>query len=196
MTHTWKTQPNGSVTVDGDLPELQGGLPEQVWRWWELSSPLCKQHDVPLSWVLGTIYRESGGNPAAASSDGGMGLMQITHPSLKAGRSDAQLLEPSTNLEIGIAFMGRLRKMGDPWARSLPAVASKFNAGAQRNGNPWPSSSGPWGMRETSGHVSAVVAANNSAIRRIELEAARGGLGSDTLAPFLLTLQALRLLMS
>jgi hypothetical protein len=169
--NTSLTLPDGRVEVNGSVPELPGGISESVWRWF----PAAKFHEertgVPAHWTLGTIHAESGGNPAARSGDGGLGLMQITSSGLKQGLSDDQVMVPENNLKLGTDFLRILRGSGPASARELPAVASRYNAGQKTNGAPHPANNA-WGMRATGNHIDRVVAAANSARAR---ELAEGG---------------------
>jgi hypothetical protein len=124
--------------------------PECVFRWMELAERVHKITWVPVAWILAMIYAESRGDESAEASDGGWGLMQITHPSLKAGLTKEQAAKHASNVNIG-----------------LPGVASCYNAGGKGFGVPHDSKESPWGMRETKGHISRVVAASNALFRRI-----------------------------
>lgn len=168
----WTTRKSGLVEVSGSLPYLPSAgeaiLRKQVMPWAELARPLAEQHAVPLAWVLGVIYAESGGRADVVSSDGGYGLMQLTHPSVFKGYPKSATLErPELNLSLGIQLMGSLRRRV---GYDLPRLASGYNAGLGLGGTPHVSTSSPWGMRETKGHIDRVVRASNSAHRLMETE--------------------------
>lgn len=185
MSNTWRTLPDGRVEVNGSVPLLEGGVYQRLWQWY----PLAREHEartgVPASWTLGMIHAESGGQAGARSSDGGLGLMQITHPALMQGLSPADVMRPEVNLRLGTDFLRTLRTSGPASARDLPSVSSRYNAGQKTNGAPH-ASSNAWGMRCTGNHIDRVVAATNS-VRSAELQAPGeqpAGGGGDALRPF------------
>lgn len=123
---------------------------------------LCREKGRPLGipdgWLQAMIYRESGGNRKAFRQEPngwtGIGLLQITHPSLKRGKPDSEVFIPAVNIEIGAAYVAS--KIA-AYGKDFPKVAAAFNAGSVRE-----SQKDPWGMVQTSGHVMAEVRALNS----------------------------------
>ena len=193
----WTTLPDGRIEVNGKLPLMRGGLPDKVWQWAELAGQKGEKFNVPVHWILGHIYAESGGNPNALNTSDrphGAGLMQITHPSLRGGRTDAQLMDPDLSVDIGAGLLGRLKSSGAEDARDLPSVASRYNAGTAKSGKPHRGPE-PWGMRATGNHIDRVVAASNSAHQLLHGDQATepGKPGADLL-PFFLVFQLLRFL--
>jgi hypothetical protein len=177
--HSWRTLPDGLIEVDGRPPTLGGTgaklFDQQVAHWAAICIRVGAVFGVPPHWLLGMIYRESGGNPFAHSADAGFGLMQITSAAARAGHTDGELYDAETNIRLGAKLIAAQRRAGD----QLPEAASKYNAGASADGKPHPSAVSPWGMRETAGHISSVVAAANYALRyleRIGASVAGGGL--------------------
>lgn len=170
--YTWKTIDSGAIEVAGlpDRPEahlpqlIQLKAARPVLRWMKEAEAACAPHNLPLFWVLGMIYTESGGNENARAPDGGLGLLQITHPSLRKGLTDQQVLEPGRNLRIGCELIARHARS----TQDLPTLASLFNAGAAGPGKAHPSEASPWGMRETPGHIERVVRASNTFLGMIE----------------------------
>ena len=201
--YRWRTLPTGQIEINGRVPlthaTMQQGLPESVWRWRDLARKYGQKYNVPVPWILGIIFAESSGNPNAlntSDSPHGAGLMQITHPSLRGGRTDAELMDPDVNLDIGVGLLGRLRASGDPSARDLPAVASRYNAGTSKTGKPHPGPP-PWGMRATGSHIDRVVIASNAAVARMRAEAGGEVATKDDkgdVLPFVLLFQLLRFL--
>lgn len=135
----------------------------------------CRQVGGPLGipdgWLQAMIYRESGGNRRAFRKEPngwtGVGLLQITHPALKAGRTDAEVFIPTVNLGIGARYLqGLITKYG----HDFPKVSAAYNAGSVRD-----SEKNPWGMVMTDGHVTAEVAALNSWLlyRRAKMQTER-----------------------
>lgn len=135
-----------------------------VERWVPLAQEVADTVSVPILWLLAMVYAESRGNPAAEAKDGGWGLLQITHESLKVGYTKTQVFDPKTNLTIG----ARLLKKHAAFSQELPELASCFNAGGAGYGRPHPSEASPWGFRETTGHISRVVAANNAVVQMLK----------------------------
>jgi soluble lytic murein transglycosylase-like protein len=142
---------------------------EKVARWFPLALDNEMRTGLPAAITLAIINGESGGNENAEGppSDHGIGLMQITHPSLKQGLSDAEVFVPENNVRLGV---DALTKSAGQVGYDPPKLASMFNAGSPGNG-PHPSSSAPWGYREykipSTGeypYISKVVRAYNYAI--------------------------------
>ncbi len=157
----FRTDSFGSVEVDGKLPTLTFAegqrFEKQVRQWQHFAHDASAETGVPVPWILGVIWAESEGHPNARSSAGALGLMQVLSPEARGGHSDAELVDPETNVHAGARFLARIRRPGD----QLPHVASKYNAGAELDGAPHRSSSSPWGMREQRGYIDRVVAATD-----------------------------------
>lgn len=138
-------------------------------KWWPLAAKVSAEVGIPMSWILACIYTESRGNPKAEASDGGWGLMQITHESLKAGLTREQVFDPEVNIGIGARVLHKHARVAG--MDHLPKIASGYNAGAQSYGVPWPSTVSPWGFRETKGHIARFIAAHNAAVSAIKAKA-------------------------
>lgn len=166
--NTWQTEPSGLVVVDDGhgpsviYPPLDAATVAKLdgvrIRWGVAGQQAAASAGAPWSWVLATVYAESGGDPGAHGADGEIGLMQIM-PATGAGLgfTAAQLADPVQNLRCGATLLGRSAARG----LDLPKAASCYNAGAQSNGQPHTSSSSPWGIAESSGYIARVVAAAN-----------------------------------
>jgi Transglycosylase SLT domain len=77
-------------------------------------------HGIPSALVSHMVAAESGGNASAISSKGAVGLMQVMPGTL--GFSKAQLLNPSTNVLAGTAYMQQLLSMfGGNYMEALAA---------------------------------------------------------------------------
>jgi soluble lytic murein transglycosylase-like protein len=193
--YIWKTSPSGYVIVTDDTgvdnftPTLTGNnarlMDKQVIeRWANLAENHASRVGVPAVWILGMIFRESGGNPKAFNGQDnppGIGLMQITNPALYRGLTRDQVFDPDTNIRIGANLNAALTRMV---GFDLPRVASGYNAGLDAKTHlPHPSSKSPWGMLETPGHILAVVSASNYALT----QGIRTGMpdNSDTAKPLL-----------
>lgn len=168
MTYSWRTLTSGAVEVDGKLPELDPAglavLRGAVMRWRALAEKHSARTGVPVNWILGVIYAETGGVPTLTSPKGAFGLMQVM-PFNWGGRTREQMADPDTNIHVGANILAAHRKRMGP---DLPKVASGYNAGAQaQSGAPHPSATSPWGMRENKGYISHVVSAANSALKEL-----------------------------
>lgn len=176
MTYSWRTLPSGAVEVDGRVPELDPAslavLRTKVMRWRSLAEKHSARTGVPVAWLLGVIYAETGGVPTLTSPKGAFGLMQVM-PFNWGGRTKDQMADPDTNIHVGSSILaGHIKRMGP----DLPKVASGYNAGAQaQSGAPHPSASSPWGMRENKGYISHVVSAANSALKELGGGAPKAG---------------------
>jgi soluble lytic murein transglycosylase-like protein len=152
--------------MGSDMPRYLDDLAEKafaakVWGpWRELAEKHAGRTGLPVSWVLGVIFAESQGNPNAKSRTGALGLMQINFAGLRKGLTDAQVLDPDTNVRIGTDYLRELRGFVD----DLPSVASMYNAGPKGR-RPKPSNANAWGFVEDAGYIDRVVAANNTAIK-------------------------------
>jgi len=100
-----------------------------------------KQHQIPLSWAYAITRQESAFKIDAISSAGAKGLMQLTHNTAKHAyrlnkklihhrySNSRQLLDPDTNIELGIAHLGELLKM---FNGHLILATAAYNAGSHR----------------------------------------------------------------
>lgn len=166
----WFVDADGLVIVDGTVPKLPASslavFRERVMRWRPEATAAAKKYSVPLHWILGVIWAESGGRPEVVSPDGGYGLMQLTHSSVFQGHSpQATLDDPALNIDLGTHL---LAKLSSHLHGLLPHVASGYNAGVAGAGTPHPSSTSPWGVRETPGHIDRVVAGANTALSELK----------------------------
>lgn len=95
--------------------------------------PLSAQYGVPVSWIKAFIGTESSfvEDPAVRPGDTSYGLMQVT-PGLARdyGYPDDHdtLVDPQTNISIGVQYMASLRaKFGE----DIRTVYAGYNAGAK-----------------------------------------------------------------
>lgn len=173
--HTWTQREDGFLQVDGKVPVLSAAQARvfdgQVWRWRELASRHAQSSGVPIHWVLGFIYAESGGNPNATSPAGAVGLMQLHSAGARAGHTLQQCYDPELNVRLGTQY---LAKLVGPKSPTLPHVASRYNAGQKQNGSPHPANNA-WGMRHDQGFIDRVVAASNTALQRLKAQTVQTG---------------------
>lgn len=195
MTNLWRTH-NGLVqlaegqgwrvpTLDTSRDDVQARL-ARVSAWSAVARLVAARLRIPLSWLLGFIYVESGGNPRAEGLDGERGLIQVMPSTAKhLGRDPERLFEPEYNLETGGELIAQHRTSGF----DLPETASAYNAGTGMNGRPYPSEKSPWGMRESPEYINRIVAATNHFTRANVGRSSAAGLGflflSGTLLYFL-----------
>lgn len=84
---------------------------------------VAAQHGaVSLAWVQAVMMQESGGNPAAVSSTGCIGLMQLCGD--KTGK--ASPFDPRANVLGGTAYLAGLARM---FHGNIPLATAAYNAG-------------------------------------------------------------------
>ncbi len=190
MYYSWRTDSDGRIWRRmGEGPEECPVLGEDarakveagIARW---SDPFrAWGMGVRWEWLIAMAYQESAFNPHARNREGtddpdndGVGLFQITHPSLKGrkllaqldgskkwvgGYTDEQLMEPQLNTTIACRHLLELIRKYGP---NFPSVSAAFNAGSVRP--PGPAHENPWGMHMTQGHVESEVRCLNYVIGR------------------------------
>lgn len=92
-------------------PQVQG-YPFQ-----EELSAAAKKYQLPLPFVLAVARGESFFDPGAISAKGAIGIMQVM-PATAAdyGVSEAQLVDPATNIDVGVHLLADLyAKLEDPY---------------------------------------------------------------------------------
>lgn len=172
--YKWRTEEDGTVVVTEppaviDVVLKLEGVQEQAMarvedNWGDMCREAAAGKGIPDGWLQAMIYRESGGNPMAFRREPngwtGVGLLQITHPSLKRGEPDSEIFFPRTNLSIGADFVAGLMKR---YGNDFPRIAAAFNAGSIRE-----TDANPWGMHSTGNHITAEVSALNTWIRMMK----------------------------
>lgn len=177
----WRTSAGGVLEVDSGQGFARAELDAaerrlyrgRVERWREPAREHARAHGVPLAWLLGVIFAESGGDPMAGPNAKGYGGLTAIGPgtvqAVEPGSSRttaADLHEPAWALHVGTKYLALLRRMaarhglGD----DLVSVASMYNAGQTKEGRPHPSKRSPWGLRENTGYLGRVVRAANEAL--------------------------------
>jgi len=184
MIYRWRMREDGVVMIEESpgqaerapmlAPELVEGtsrIPGMlgvIERWEPLAEKVSAVFAIPRGWILAMIWRESGGNPRAFRREPngwtGIGLLQPTSTGVKGGLSDEALYDPETNLLCGARYIALLMRR---YGHDFPKVAAAFN-----HGHVEASTSNPWGMVQTAGHVSSEVAALNYYLLRDERMAA------------------------
>jgi soluble lytic murein transglycosylase-like protein len=176
--YRWITTPEGYVEVDlGDgvyariVPPVGVGSwsarLERVWGWRDLVGKYAAKWGVPPWWVLAVMTVESGGDPHAENACC-VGLLAI-HLAAHHQTREA-MLDPDQNLDYGTSLLASSIEHG----LDLPAAASVHNAGSDAGGQPHPSTTSPWGMREEtpggSSYIELVVRAANYFLDRLVAE--------------------------
>lgn len=121
-------------------------LPPSVRAWWPEIVRVAERHAVAPELVALVIWLESNGEPTAVSSAGARGLMQLmpaTAAKVAQARgepapTDAELLDPARNLELGCAHLAALgSELGVGLAAdsldgaAVHRVAIAYNGGAK-----------------------------------------------------------------
>ncbi len=118
-------------------------IPDTVRHWSDTINTMAKKYDVDPNLVAIIITMESGGNAKAKSEAGAVGLMQVTPLTagdiakkyLKQPVDNYNLLDPTTNIEFGTAYLAFLRdyfKSDQPGPDSIATVelvAAGYNGG-------------------------------------------------------------------
>lgn len=161
--------PSITIAQDGGIDVAGYGRITRDWKvnvdkWRALISAAAAQYGVPEAWIASVIRQESGGNPNAASSDGGMGLMQITNASLMHGHAKSDFLDPALNINTGAQY---LAKLGAMCSWNPVCVAARYNSGGVycwtgRNC----ASAGMWNLNTACSYAENIVRGINTAIAR------------------------------
>ncbi len=180
----WRTLSDGRVEVD--RRDGQGYQPapsiehpdvlntaERVLQWRGLAQKYADKYNIPVSWLLGFIFAESGGNPQAENfcCVGLMAIYWSVH-----GKTRADMLDPEKNIDYGASLLAKTKARG----YQLPGVASVHVGGGGMTGDPHTAMKSPWGMREhmwlqkpqgdgSVGYIDRVVRANNYFVNRLGL---------------------------
>jgi soluble lytic murein transglycosylase-like protein len=98
-----------------------------------LARDAALRHGVPVSLVLAVIHHESRFHQEAVSPMGAVGLMQVQPATARAVARDyglptprrGDLMDPETNIELGVALLRTLHEDYGTWDRALAV----YNAG-------------------------------------------------------------------
>jgi len=175
----WDMQDDGLIAVEGegtpafDPGSLRFKQMEQTWaNWAGLILDAASANGIPPAWILAIMCQETGlwsddpaEQAAKVSYDGGVGLMQITHPSLG---SPKDMLDPEANIAAGTGLLAKLSRTRNG---QLPEIAANYNAGGVRCG----ASGNPWGMVMTGDYVGNVIRWNNAAVMYLDMSPRGGG---------------------
>ena len=100
-------------------------LPEGIAHWVHSA---CRRHGISPSLAAAVMYVESRFQPGARSPKGALGLMQVmrTTGSRYGVHSEAQLLDPQTNIEVGVRYLRDLLQM---FPGRVDLAVAAYNAG-------------------------------------------------------------------
>ncbi len=140
----WRTNPGGFIEVEGQgvplLEPTSARFQELAQTWKNFGSELGSAADknrLPRSWVLafatvetGFLSADYGAQAQAVSGAGAVGVMQLM-PQYFTKYSRDELLDPSVNIPVGVAFIKALcTSAACPWRCELPYLGSVYNAGS------------------------------------------------------------------
>lgn len=140
---------------------------KQVERWHSLAADNELRTGVPAALTKAFIFSESAGDPKqhGPQSDYGIGLMMITHPSIKQGLSNEEIFIPENNVRLGTDFLRTLAAKAGSY--DPVQIASMYNCGPGAQGAKV-SPSAPWGVCEYhtpegvyTGYISKIVRSYN-----------------------------------
>lgn len=160
-----------SPDVSWGAPELQANklaqFQDMMKQWGHLVDDAGLEFRVPSKDIFAIMWSESNGKQNAVSKAGALGLMQVMPFHFPAGMSQAQMLDPRTNIRKGVEVMATRRAGG---SHDLVQVASLYNAGGNADGSPFTNAQKPglatrWGYASEPGYIDSVVAAFNSATK-------------------------------
>jgi hypothetical protein len=149
--------------LEKDVPRFRA----MVRNWRDLAEEASIDYRVPLAWIFGVMWSESGGDPKAESPKGALGLMQVMPMHFKPEENP---LDPRTNVRRGVSLLQSARAK----ASDLVQVASIYNAGTPPDGKgPWtndvwlaagrkPSQTTRWGYAAEPAYLDHVIAASNT----------------------------------
>ncbi|MGR5298439.1 lytic transglycosylase domain-containing protein [Vibrio mediterranei] len=92
-------------------------------RYCEVIARIAQQYQVPKNLIIAVIKKESAFNPDAVSHKGAKGLMQLMDVHTES--ASVNPFHPSSNIEIGTAYLARLLRKYDDISLALAA----YNAG-------------------------------------------------------------------
>lgn len=139
---------------------------KQVERWHSLAADNELRTGVPAALTKAFIFSESAGDPKqhGPQSDYGIGLMMITHNSLKQGLSNEEVFVPENNVRLGTDFLRTLAAKAGSY--DPVQISSMYNCGPGAHGAKV-SPGAPWGVCEYSrdgvytGYISKIVRSYN-----------------------------------
>lgn len=179
----WRTNPGGIIEVEGVgvplLSTADARFPEMVATWQNFGSylgPAADKNGIPRSWALafacvetGFLSKDPSAQAGAVSGAGAVGVMQLM-PQYFTKYSRAELLDPSVNIPVGVAFIKALcSSAACPWRCELPYLGSVYNAGSGSSCIQCSPGKNVFNFTEDSDYSLQLVLYNNSALTFLKL---------------------------
>lgn len=127
-----ESEPVGQTDQDSDRSkegkcQVSASYPEKIRRWCDWITKFARQNNLDPDLIAALIWQESGGNPAAYSRSGAVGLMQVmprdglaasfmcvNGPCFASRPAIAELKDPKFNIKYGTAMLaGLVKKYGN-----------------------------------------------------------------------------------
>ncbi|TGB00103.1 lytic transglycosylase domain-containing protein [Sporolactobacillus shoreae] len=119
--------------VNGTLPatvdtssDLENAGSDKISDYSKIINEMSQKYSVNPRLIESVISAESGGNSAAVSPAGALGLMQLM-PGTAAALGVTDALDPAQNIEGGTKY---LRQLIDKYDGSIPLALAAYNAGS------------------------------------------------------------------
>lgn len=123
---------NGAVIAAATLQQLtaQGRMLEGIEPWLDLLMTVGDESGVPWQVLAAIMHLESGGNPAALSPDGAVGLMQVMPRYWQdvANAFGGDLWDPEVNLRTAATILATLHAAWGAWDRAAAAYFGAIDA--------------------------------------------------------------------
>lgn len=179
----WRTNPGGLIEIEGQGVPLfdpaSGQFLNMARTWLNFGGELGAAADrsgIPRSWALAFASVETGFLSAdydkqaqAVSGAGAVGVMQLM-PQYFTQYSRDELLDPTVNIPVGVAFIKTLCASAScPWRCELPYLGSVYNAGSGSNCIQCSPGKNEFNFLEDSDYSMQLVHYNNSALTYLKL---------------------------
>ncbi len=202
----WRTDPNGLIEIEGlGVPMLtpaDARFPQMVATWENFGrylGPAADRFEIPRSWALafacvetGFLSKNRSAQANAVSGAGAVGVMQLMPQYFKKYSRD-ELLDPETNIFVGVAFIRTLcNSSGCPWRCELPYLGSVYNAGSGQSCIQCSPGKNIFNFTEDANYSMQLVLYSNTALTYLKLESSvllsafAGGLVAGAAALWLL----------
>lgn len=179
----WRTNPGGLIELEGQgvplLSPTDARFPEMKQTWQNfggLLGPAADRNSLPRSWALAFACVETGflsknyaAQAGAVSGAGAVGVMQLM-PQYFQKYSRDELLDPSVNIPVGVAFIKALcASAACPWRCELPYLGSVYNAGSGSSCVQCSPGKNAFNFTEDSDYSMQLVLYNNTALTYLKL---------------------------
>jgi hypothetical protein len=120
LLDNWQLEIEGGGTPSKNVNDRVNQYEALVRKW-------ANQYGLTASLIAGIIQVESQGRADVVSNDRGFGLMQLTSAAARKGRSDTELLDPDTNIELGTIYFS---EQMDRYKGNILRALAAYNAGS------------------------------------------------------------------